>query len=269
MDIFLSSSGQRSKMVAEALRHWLPGVLQSIDPWASAADIEAGARWHQKLSLQLNQCSFGVICVTPENLGSSWLLYEAGALSKAVEGSSVVPYLLGLRKVDVDGPLSHFQSVEADAQGTYLLLEAVNEVLRRVSERPLDKDTLRRTFDLWWPRLEEALQSALATPVSSSPPAARSSEQLIQELVENTRGIAGAVATLANRLEVEHDVLLQAARTVLAKILDDILPTLPANGVMEAEVERWLSALNSPKSTLEILNEAVKGAKSLRGYLGR
>src|SRR5687768_76505 len=124
MQIFISWSGARSRVAAEALRKWLPGVLQSVEPWVSGADIEAGARWHQALSVRLSECNFGVICLTPENLQSAWLLYEAGALSKVVDGSSVVPYLLGLRKADVEGPLAHFQSVEADPEGTLVLLQA-------------------------------------------------------------------------------------------------------------------------------------------------
>jgi hypothetical protein len=179
-----------------------------------------------------NQCNFGIICLTPENLGSSWLLYEAGALSKAVEGSSVVPYLLDLRKVDVDGPLAHFQSAEADEEGTYFLLKAMNAVLPRLNKRALADDMLRRAFALWWPQLEGTLQSALNTQVSS-PVKTRSSDQMIQELVENTRSIAGMVTTLASRLEgnpkpaasqpvvIEPEVL-EATRTALAKVFEDI-----------------------------------------------
>jgi len=283
MNVFLSWSGQQSKLVAEALRKWLPGVIQSVDPWVSGADIEAGARWHQALSVQLQQCKFGVICLTRENLRSGWLLYEAGALSKSVEDSSVVPYLLGLRKADVDGPLAYFQSVEADAEGTYFLLKAMNAVLPRLGERPLVDNMLRQAFELWWPKLEEVLRSALATQVHSATPAEpRSSEQMIRELVENTRSIAAVVESVSQRLQVPDRAkapasplaiepeVLAATRAVLTKLIDDVEPDIhPTNIAMEQAVEGWRSVVKNPQATLEDLNESLRRAKNLRSYLDR
>jgi TIR domain len=280
MDIFLSWSGQRSKMVAGALRKWLPSVIQSVEPWVSGADIEAGTRWHQALSVQLNQCNFGIICLTPENLGSSWLLYEAGALSKVVEGSSVVPYLLDLRKVDVDGPLAHFQSAEADEEGTYFLLKAMNAVLPRLNKRALADDMLRQTFALWWPQLEGTLQSALDTQVSS-PVEPRSSDQMIQELVENTRSIAGIVTTLANRLEgnpkpaaSQLPEVLEATRTALAKVFNDIYGDLDISsdnhGIgrgIEDHIDSWERRTDSSEATFETLNDGLRNMKAVRTFL--
>jgi TIR domain len=284
MEVFLSWSGSRSKMVAESLRKWLPGVLQSVDPWISGADIEAGARWHQALSLRLNQCNFGVICLTPENLGSRWLLYEAGALSKSVEGSSVVPYLLGLRKADVDGPLAHFQSVEADAEGTYSLLGAMNAVLPGLNERQLPENTLREAFNLWWPKLDEAIRSALAAPVlSATSTQTRSSDQMIQEVVENTRSIAGTVVALAQRLEassppklpsgrlpaVVEPEIIEKTRTVLGELIHETKDDAAGNSSMEAAISRWQSVVENPQSTFEALNEAIRLAKNLRDFQNR
>jgi len=284
MEVFLSWSGSRSKIVAESLRKWLPGVLQSVDPWISGADIEAGARWHQALSLRLNECNFGVICLTPENLGSRWLLYEAGALSKSLEGSSVVPYLLGLRKADVDGPLAHFQSVEADAEGTYSLLGAMNAVLPRLNERQLSDNTLREAFNLWWPKLEEALGSALAAQLpSATATQSRSSDQMIQEVVENTRSIAGTVVALAQRLEasgqpklpvsrlpatVEPEII-EIARTALNGLINETELDAGGNSAMEQAISRWRSVVENPQATFEALNDAIRAAKGLRDYQNR
>lgn len=81
MEIFVSWSGERSESVARALYGWLPLVIQSSKPWMSR-EIEKGTRWDDVISETLERCSFGVICLTPENTASEWILFEAGALSR-------------------------------------------------------------------------------------------------------------------------------------------------------------------------------------------
>src|SRR5688572_24049156 len=85
--VFISWSGARSKAIAEALRGWVPRVLQSVHPWMSGEDIYAGARWLAEIQAQLSQTGVGIICVTPENQHSPWLNFEGGALSKTLPES--------------------------------------------------------------------------------------------------------------------------------------------------------------------------------------
>src|SRR5258707_599889 len=42
MRVFLSWSGERSAAVAAAFPEWLPNVIQAVQPWMSASDIEQG-----------------------------------------------------------------------------------------------------------------------------------------------------------------------------------------------------------------------------------
>ena len=53
MRVFLSWSGERSKLLAAALRDWLPLVLHSVEPWFSSEDIDKGAKWLVTLSSEL------------------------------------------------------------------------------------------------------------------------------------------------------------------------------------------------------------------------
>ena len=94
--VFISWSGERSRCVAEALRGWLPAVLQNVKPWMSAADVEKGTRWESEISTRLEEADVGIICLTPDNLDSRWLLFEVGALSKKLGKSRVCTYLLDL-----------------------------------------------------------------------------------------------------------------------------------------------------------------------------
>jgi hypothetical protein len=59
----------------------------------------------------------GVICVTPENLNSPWVLFEAGALAKAMQGAKVIPLLFDLEFSDISGPLAQFQAKNATETG--------------------------------------------------------------------------------------------------------------------------------------------------------
>lgn len=70
MKVFISWSGPRSKSLADALREWLPLVLQYVEPFVSDKDISAGDRWAQAIADELEASNFGIIYVTPEKLRS-------------------------------------------------------------------------------------------------------------------------------------------------------------------------------------------------------
>src|SRR5262245_9938616 len=98
-------------------------MIQSIEPWMSAVDIGAGARWSGEVARSLAASKVGIICVTPQNQTEPWLNFEAGALAKALEGALVCPYLIGMRTSDLKGgPLTQFQAKVADATGTWELV---------------------------------------------------------------------------------------------------------------------------------------------------
>lgn len=124
----------------------------------SETDIDAGSRWAADLAKQLKETNFGIVCLTPEALSSHWLLFEAGALSKSVDESRVCPYLIGIGRHDIQGPLAQFQSKDAVAEQTYQMLEAINSAM---GDEALPRERLRRYFDRFWPELESAISSAL------------------------------------------------------------------------------------------------------------
>ena len=95
MRVFISWSGSRSNSLATFLEQWIPRVIQVVEPWVSSASIDPGTRWSDEVSRALEDLQFGILCLTPENLTSPWILFEAGALSKIVLKSHVVPYLFG------------------------------------------------------------------------------------------------------------------------------------------------------------------------------
>lgn len=208
MKVFISWSGERSKLVAQALHEWMPLVLHFVEPWLSDKDIEAGERWIVELGKELQDSKFGIIVVTPENVKAPWLLFEAGALSNAFSLASVCPYLVELDLKDLSGPLFQFQAKKADRPSTFQLLQAMNSR----AEKPLDQGRLSELFDALWPRLEQRL-SNLPGPSKSFP--SRSTPEVMEELVE-------AVRRMETRLE---GLSLQSAHTSLpAVVASSILP---------------------------------------------
>ena len=67
----------------------------------SSEDIDKGARWSTDIAKELEDCSFGILCVTKENLEAPWLLFEAGALSKMMQKGAVCPFLFDLKMAEI------------------------------------------------------------------------------------------------------------------------------------------------------------------------
>lgn len=159
MKVFISWSGTLSHRVATLLRDWLPNVLQAVEPWLSSQDIAPGARWFSEVSAQLEAVEVGIICLTAENARSSWLNFEAGAISKRQGGARVCVYAVDVPLSDIRGPLSQFQVARASRDDTFNLIRSLNSALGTSS---LPEDRLHRSFEAWWPTLDGQLAAAIA-----------------------------------------------------------------------------------------------------------
>jgi hypothetical protein len=166
VNVFLSWSGPRSRAVASALHDWLPYVINALRPWMSAVDIESGQRWNAQIASQLAESAVGILCLTKENTAAPWLLFEAGALSKALDNAFVCPYLLNHAPSAISGPLAQFQAVMADKAGTKRLLQTLN---RALGSGGLSDARLERGFETWWPELERTLASIPDLATTESP----------------------------------------------------------------------------------------------------
>lgn len=185
MKVFISWSGDRSKTVALALREWLPDVIQDVKPWVSASDIDAGARWSADIARQLSETKFGIICLTAENQLKPWILFEAGALAKTLDGTFLCPYLIGLESAEVlPGPLTQLQAKRSDREGTWALVQTLNKA--RPGEL-IDDQRLERIFDRTWPTLEETLKNLPSVQVPELH--RRSAEEMMVEALDIVRGL--------------------------------------------------------------------------------
>lgn len=182
MKIFISWSGDKSKNIAEALYEWLPNVIQGLEPWISVNDIEKGTVWRSEVSSQLEAASVGIICLTSDNLEKPWLLFEAGAISKKLNDSYVCTYLFGIEPSDVKDPLAQFQSTRANKEDTHKLLLTINQAQ---GEKSLSKDRIDKSFDKWWPELEQKLKAVPDQSPHSE--ILRTDREILQEILLSVR----------------------------------------------------------------------------------
>ncbi len=185
MKVFISWSGPRSHAMAVALYEWLPDVLQDLEPFVSSEDIQKGARWASQLATELEETHFGIICLTPENLTSPWLLFEAGALSKRLDTGMVAPLLLDLKKADVGLPLSSFQLTTFSPEEVTRLVKSLNAGM----PRPISDQRVERQVSRAWQDLHANIMDI---PVVDEPEGAagqRTDRAMLEELLELVRDL--------------------------------------------------------------------------------
>lgn len=155
MKIFLSWSGEESKELANIFKEWLPNVLQYVEPYMSSNDIQFGDRWSENIKENLETAVFGLIFVTPSNINSPWINFEAGALSKTLK-SRVIPILFNSDITILNnGPLKQFQSAkDTEKESVLRLLKSIN-ASNQAGE--LEEGRLLKTFEMWFPTLEEEI----------------------------------------------------------------------------------------------------------------
>ena len=152
MKVFISWSGNKSHKVALVFRDWLPSVIQTIVPYVSSEDIDKGARWSTDIATELEDSTFGILCVTKENLEAPWLSFEAGALSKTMDKSYVSPFLFDIKRSEVDGPILQFQSTIFNKEDIRKLTKTLNKAC---GDSSITDARLEKAFEVWFPTLEE------------------------------------------------------------------------------------------------------------------
>ena len=167
MSVFLIWSGDDSRAFAKVLHGWLPTALPFVDPWMSE-DITKGARQDAAMEQKLADTSYGIVCITPGVQHAPWPNFEAGAISKVVEGDSYVsPVLLGVSQEDMRGlPLDRFQCTTISKKSELSkLLRSIN----RAGGEPIPSEKLRQNLDNLWPTLEQRVNEIVqALPSGSS-----------------------------------------------------------------------------------------------------
>ena len=153
MKIFVSWSGEKSRLYAEALKDWLEQCIQSVEVFFSSEDIEKGINWNTKLSTELSDTNFGIVCLTNDNISAPWIHFEAGALSKFLS-SKVTALVTDISISDIKGPLASFQATKLEKEDMLKLLKSINKEL----EHPIEEERLTRNFNAFYNDFEDKIK---------------------------------------------------------------------------------------------------------------
>ena len=188
MKVFISWSGETSSKVALILREWLPSVIQTITPYVSSEDIDKGARWSSDIAKELEDSTFGILCVTKENLEAPWLSFEAGALSRTIDKSYVTPFLFDIKRSEVKGPILQFQSTIFQKDDIKKLVKTLNKAC---GDDGMTDARLEKSFEVWYPSLENDLNQLKATNteeiIDNKAEENNHSSEILEEILELSR----------------------------------------------------------------------------------
>lgn len=150
MDVFLSWSTERSKKLANIFNEWICNVLPTIETYISTEQIGPGERWSANIGKGLETNFMGIFFMVEENIDSPWLNFEAGAISKNIEDSKVIPLLHNLKPEQINGPIAQFQAKLIDEKIDILaIVKQINNGI--TDERKINNEKLIKLFDKWYP----------------------------------------------------------------------------------------------------------------------
>lgn len=267
--IFISWSGDLAKQVANQIHGLLPKLIDGVNPWMSANDIQPGDRSMSEIAEQLDTTSFGIILVTRANQWAPWLNFEAGALSKRFgtgNDSRVIPLLVDMDSpAEIDGPLTQFQVEVLNRDGMAKVVTLI------ATECGASVENVKERLDWQWEGFEGAVRAAIDKQKDPGhQPTHRDQNEMVEETLELVRGLSRSMRRLTNssvsslddpdlsRLELRRGLREGTRRarvehaTRLARLPDDL------------ELVEWLTKAGEGNPTLrsEVLDLLVADAEA-------
>jgi hypothetical protein len=129
-------------------------VLKKAKPWVYTK-ASKGKPWLEMLNKELGRSHAVIACITPENSEAPWLLFEAGAVWKAMNRHRVCPLLMDIQPQDLPEPLRQFQATLLTAAEVRKLVLDLNELL---GSRKAKESAIAALFDENWPLLEVGIK---------------------------------------------------------------------------------------------------------------
>ncbi len=195
MKVFISWSGERSKLVAELLDDWIQCVIQAVSPWMSSKDIDRGALWFSEINDQLANTGVGIICLTKQNINKPWILFEAGALAKGISSNRVCTFLIDLQPIDVENPLAQFNHTLPTKESIWNLVRTINVSLK---ENALKESILEKVFNTYWTQFDSNFKAIIKKTPEEEVKETRTENEILVEVLSSIRTIERRIRTIEN-----------------------------------------------------------------------
>ncbi|UPU39324.1 toll/interleukin-1 receptor domain-containing protein [Erysipelothrix sp. Poltava] len=211
MKVFFSWSGAKSNHIAKHFRELLENIYYDIDIYFSDQDIGAGDKWRSNIENGLDNNDLGIIFLTPDNLSSKWIYFEAGALSKVMSNENIVPIIYDLKPTDISEPLASFQAKSIEKNQ---ILDVVLKIGKLMQFQP-NSSVTERTFDLSWEKFNENVNSKKLSKIEDqtstdiSDANVMTNEQKIDELLKLTRSQLKPNQKIINVTDIDKNTLVE------------------------------------------------------------
>ena len=145
------------------MKGWLTHIISGLcdEEIFFSPEIEKGLDWFDEVRRGLAEVDAALICLTPENIQSQWMHFEAGAVIGRLEKNRVFPYLFGVSPGDLKGPLGAFQGTSNNEEDTRRLAAD----LCRLSGAPFPAD-----YDAHWKKLKGDMEELKIDRISNVVP---------------------------------------------------------------------------------------------------
>jgi len=260
MKVFISWSGGRSKAVAEVISDWIKCVLQASDPWISTKHIDRGSLWFSEINDKLRDVSIGIVCLTQDNKHKPWILFECGALAKGLSTSRVCTFLIDLEPSDLTDPLAQFNHTLPNKESVMELVRTLNSAL---GDKSLEQRVLEKIFETYWPQFHASFLEAVREnePLERVEP--RSQDDLLGEILENTRSLNRRISELEKSTPVGRMNLATAKKIHnVSQSVVDMAVDLAFSGATEASIKEHLVS----HANVSITAAAELAYKAKRAY---
>lgn len=252
MKVFLSWSGDRSRAVAGLLSDWLCCVIQAARPWISSRDLDRGSLWFGEINDQLKDTTVGIICLTQENKNRPWILFESGALAKGLSTSRVCTFLVDLEPKDIEDPLAQFNHTFPNRDSILALVRTLNVSLGQAA---LDSRVLEQVFETYWPQFKEKFEEILKTTGQAPPTKPRAKEDVLSEILDNTRYLSVRLRRLEQEVESTRQGFAftpskyrdRVRRFVKLGVPEDIIFKELAGEIPENIIAKYIEIFNKDK----------------------
>ncbi|WP_323615898.1 toll/interleukin-1 receptor domain-containing protein [Erysipelothrix rhusiopathiae] len=211
MKVFFSWSGAKSNHIAKHFRELLQNIYYDIDIYFSDQDIGAGDKWRSNIENGLDNNDLGIIFLTPDNLSSKWIYFEAGALSKVMSNENIVPIIYDLKPTDISEPLASFQAKSIEKNQ---ILDVVLKIGKLMQFQP-NSSAIERAFDLSWEKFNENVNSKKLSKIEDqtstdiSDANVMTNEQKIDELLKLTRSQLKPNQKIINVTDIDKNTLVE------------------------------------------------------------